>query len=180
VGSGPSAAAKRPGRAGAGLCTLLIFAWATAYRRPCEREASGKGPVGWQGWRRQLLGQTRDKVIVFAQGYYGIFPLAEYSLLLGVRLKDIPSAIGSRQQALAKYSLPVRGSQLCWNYSTGVAYAGTFMSADLRWSVLLRAYQVCRQQFHHKRSPFPTSLLGSKLKRAKVELRYQHVFVLSS
>jgi hypothetical protein len=91
------------------IFTLVMFAWATAYRLPCEREARGKEPVGWQRWRRQLLEQTRDKVIVFAQGYYGIFHLAEYSLLLRVRLKDIPTEIGSRQQALAKYGLPVRG-----------------------------------------------------------------------
>ena len=91
------------------IFTLLMFALATAYRLQCEREARGKEPVGWQRWRRQLLEQTRDKVIVFAQGYYGIFHLAEYSLLLGVRLKDIPPEIGSPQQALAKYGLPVRG-----------------------------------------------------------------------
>ena len=89
--------------------TLLMFALATASRLPCEREAMGGEPVGWQRWRRQLLEQTRDKVIVFAQGYYGLFHIAEYSLLLGVKLKDVPPAIGSRQQVLAKYGLPARG-----------------------------------------------------------------------
>lgn len=91
------------------MFTLLMFALATAYRLPCEREARGQEAVGWQCWRRQLLEQTRNQVIVCAQGYYGILPLAEYSRLLGVRLKDIPPEIGSRQQALAQYSLPVRG-----------------------------------------------------------------------
>jgi DDE family transposase len=91
------------------MFTLLMFALATAYRLACEREARGEEPVGWQRWRRQLLEQTRDQVIVFAQGYYGIFHLAEYSLLLGVKLKDIPPDIGSRQQVLAKYRLPARG-----------------------------------------------------------------------
>ena len=89
--------------------TLLMFALATAYRLQCEREARGGEPVGWQRWRRQLLEQTRDQVIVFAQGHYGIFHLAEYSLLLGVKLKDVPPEIGSRQQVLAKYGLPARG-----------------------------------------------------------------------
>jgi hypothetical protein len=89
--------------------TLLMFALATAYRLQCEREATGGEPVGWQRWRRQLLEQTRDQVIVFAQGHYGIFHLAEYSLLLGVKLKDVPPGIGSRQQVLAKYGLPARG-----------------------------------------------------------------------
>jgi hypothetical protein len=57
----------------------------------------------------EFLVRTRDKVIVFAQGHYGIFHLAEYSLLLGVKLKDVPPAIGGHQQVLAKYKLPARG-----------------------------------------------------------------------
>jgi hypothetical protein len=91
------------------MFTLLLFALATAYRLQCEREARGGEPVGWQRWRRRLSEQTRDQVIVFAQGYYGIFHLAEYSLLLGLKLKDVPPEIGSRQQVLAKYRLPARG-----------------------------------------------------------------------
>ena len=91
------------------LFTLLMFALATAYRLPCEREATAGEAIGWQRWRRQVLEQTRDKVIVFAQGHYGIFHLAEYSRLLGVKLKDVPPEIGSRQQVLAKYGLPARG-----------------------------------------------------------------------
>jgi hypothetical protein len=87
------------------LFTLLMFALATAYRQPCEREATDGEPIGWQRWRRQLLEQTRDKVIVFAQGYYGIFHLAEYSLLLGVRLKDTPPGIGTYHDILSKYRL---------------------------------------------------------------------------
>jgi hypothetical protein len=47
--------------------------------------------------------------MVFAHGYYGIFHLAEYSLLLGVKLKDVPPAIGTRQDVLAKYRLSKRG-----------------------------------------------------------------------
>jgi hypothetical protein len=89
--------------------TLLMFALATAYRLQCEREAMGGEPVGWQRWRRQLLEQTREQVIVFAQGYYGIFHLAEYSLLVGVKLKDVPPGIGTRQDVLAKFRLTKRG-----------------------------------------------------------------------
>jgi DDE family transposase len=91
------------------LFTLLMFALATAYRLQCEHEARGDGPVGWQRWRRQLLEQTRELVIVFAQGAYGIFHLAEYSLLVGVKLKDVPPGIGTRQDLLAKYRLTKRG-----------------------------------------------------------------------
>jgi Transposase DDE domain len=90
------------------LFTLLMFALATAYRLRCEQEAMGGEPVGWQRWRRQLLEETRDQVIVFAQGHYGIFPLAEYSLLVGVKLKDRPPGIGTRQDLLAKYKLMTR------------------------------------------------------------------------
>jgi hypothetical protein len=90
-------------------CTLVLFALATAYRLPCERKAIGGQPVGWQRWRRQLRAQTRDKVIVCAEGHDGLFHLAEYSRLLGVKLTEIPPAIGSRQQVLAKYRLPAQG-----------------------------------------------------------------------
>jgi hypothetical protein len=90
------------------LFTLLMCALATAYRRQWECEASGGEPVGWQRWRRQLLEQTRDQVIVCAQGHYGIVHLAEDSLLWGVKLKDVPPEVGSRQQVLAKYRLPAR------------------------------------------------------------------------
>jgi hypothetical protein len=91
------------------MLTLLMFALATAYRLQGEREATGGEPVGWQRWRRQLLEQNRDKVIVFAQGYYGIFHVAEYSLLLGAKLKDVPPGIGTLLEVLAKYGLTAHG-----------------------------------------------------------------------
>ena len=89
--------------------TLLMFALATAYRLQCEREALGAEPVGWQRWRRQLQEQNRDKLIVFARGYYGIFHVAEYSLLLGVKLKDVPPGIGTLPEILARYRLTAHG-----------------------------------------------------------------------
>jgi hypothetical protein len=82
-----------------------MFAVATAYRLPCAQEATEGDPVGWQRWRRQRFEQTRDLVIVFAQGYYGIFHNAEYSLVVGVSSKDRPPMIGTRQEILAKYRL---------------------------------------------------------------------------
>jgi hypothetical protein len=87
------------------LFTFLMFALATAYRLRCERAAVGAEPVGWQRWRRQILEQSRDKVIVFAQEWYGIFPLAEFAQLVGVKLKDVPPGIGTLQDVLAKYRL---------------------------------------------------------------------------
>jgi hypothetical protein len=91
------------------IFTLLMFALATAYRLQAEQDDLGKEPVGWQRWRRQLLEKTRDQVIVFARDCYGIFPMAEYSLLLGVRLKDVPPGIGTYQEILAKYRLTAHG-----------------------------------------------------------------------
>jgi hypothetical protein len=91
------------------LFTVLMFALATAYRLQCEQADTAGEPGGWQRWRRQLLEQTRDHVSVFAQGCYGIFHLAEYSLLLGVNIKDRPPGIGTRQQLLAKYRLTTHG-----------------------------------------------------------------------
>jgi hypothetical protein len=90
------------------MFTLLLFALATAYQLQCKREAIGGKPVGWPRWRRQLLEQTREQVIVCAQGYYGIFHLAGYALLAAVKLKDRPPGIGTRQHILAKYKLITR------------------------------------------------------------------------
>jgi DDE family transposase len=87
------------------LSTCLMFALATAYRLPCEQAQLRAEPVGWQRGRRQLLEQTRDQIIVFAQCWYGIFPIAEFALLVGVKLKDVPPGIGTRQEVLAKYRL---------------------------------------------------------------------------
>ena len=91
------------------LFTLLMFALATAYRLQCAQADMGNEPVGWQRWRRQLMQQTRDHVIVFAQDCYAIFHIAEYSILLGVKLKDVPPGIGTHQEILAKFGLIAHG-----------------------------------------------------------------------
>jgi hypothetical protein len=49
------------------------------------------------------------KTLFGIESIYGIYHIAEYSLLLGVKLKDVPSDIGTRQQVLAKHGLPARG-----------------------------------------------------------------------
>jgi hypothetical protein len=89
--------------------TLLMCALATAYRLPRAQDDLGQEPVGWQRWRRQLLEKTRDHVIVFAQDCYGIFHMAEFSLLLGGKLKDVPPSIGTHQDILAKHRLTAHG-----------------------------------------------------------------------
>ena len=77
--------------------TVPLFVRVTGYRLQCEQEATGNELVGWQRWRRQPLEQTRDKAIVFAQGVYDIFRIAEYFLLLGARLKDLRPEIKTHQ-----------------------------------------------------------------------------------
>jgi hypothetical protein len=72
------------------IFTVRMFALGTVYRLQREQAAIGNEPGGWQRWRRQLLEQTRDHVIVFAPDCYGIFHMAAYALLLGVKLKDVP------------------------------------------------------------------------------------------
>ncbi|MDQ3829353.1 MAG: hypothetical protein M3361_08610, partial [Candidatus Tectomicrobia bacterium] len=88
------------------MFTFLMFALAPAYRLRCEQAELRAEPVGWQRWRRRLLEQTRAKMIVFAQRWYGGFPIAEFALLVGVKLKDVPPGIGTLQDVLAKYRLP--------------------------------------------------------------------------
>jgi hypothetical protein len=87
------------------LFTFLMFALATAYRLPCEQAQLRAEPMGWQRWRRQLLEQTRDKSIVFARHWYGIFHIAEFALLVGVKLNDVPPSIGTLQDVLDQYRL---------------------------------------------------------------------------
>jgi hypothetical protein len=91
------------------MFTLLMFALATTYRLQCEQEEVGAEPIGLQRWRRQLLEQTRDQVIVFAQGHDGIFHMAEYSLLWGAKRKDVPPGIGTLPEVLARYGLTAHG-----------------------------------------------------------------------
>jgi hypothetical protein len=91
------------------MFTLLLFVLATAYRLQCEREALAGDAVGWQRWRRQLLEQTRDHISVFAQDCYGIFHIAEFVLLVGVKLKDVPPGVGALQEILARYELTAQG-----------------------------------------------------------------------
>jgi hypothetical protein len=64
-----------------------MFALATAYRWRGEQEAEGSTSSGWQRWGRQRREETRDKVIVLAEGVYGIFHIVEDSKLLAASSK---------------------------------------------------------------------------------------------
>jgi hypothetical protein len=91
------------------ILTLLMCAWATAYRLQWAQDAMGQEPVGWRRWRRQLLDQTREQVRVCAQGGSGIFPMAAYALLVGGNIHDRPPGLGTRQHILAKHGITAHG-----------------------------------------------------------------------
>ena len=77
---------------------------------PWARAARGGAAVGWHRWRRQRRAQTRDQVIGCAHGAYGLLPLAHSALRLGVQRTHVPPAVGSRQQVVAKCTLPAGGN----------------------------------------------------------------------
>jgi hypothetical protein len=65
------------------------------------------GGEGTQRWRRRLHAENRDKVIVFVGEHYGIFHVAEFAVLAGLRIKSIGilPELGSRTDILARYGL---------------------------------------------------------------------------
>jgi hypothetical protein len=79
--------------------TRLLFTLATLYRLLCAQEATGGEPVRWQRWRCQRFEQSRDLVIVFAQGYDGIFHMPEDLLQVGVSIKDRPPGLARARKS---------------------------------------------------------------------------------
>jgi hypothetical protein len=65
------------------------------------------GGEGTERWRRRLRAENRDKVIVFVGLRYGIFHVAAFAVLAGLRIKPdgIPPALGSPTDILARYGL---------------------------------------------------------------------------
>jgi hypothetical protein len=94
-------------------------------------------PLDRPRWRRQLLEQTRDKIIVCAQRWYGIFHIAEFALLVGVKLKDVPPSIGPLQEGLSQYGLTVEGSSLYWNFRSEES---GYVDNAIGWNVGIAAY----------------------------------------
>lgn len=99
--------------------TMAVMALTTAYRiwsRQQELEEpdppqTGVALLGGEGtlaWRRRLLQENRDKMIVFMGDHYGIFHAMEFAILAGLRLnpKGIPPELGSPADIRARYDLP--------------------------------------------------------------------------
>jgi Transposase DDE domain len=109
--------------------TLLVMALTTAYRLWQAQQAHPDrlagaplppgeglsstllGGEGTERWRRRLKEENRDKVIVFVGDRYGIFHLAELSVLTGIRLKALPLHLGSWPEVLTRYGLAPSGPQ---------------------------------------------------------------------
>ena len=100
--------------------TMAVQALATAYRLwDREQELSAQKPEaadepldysllggeGAQRWRRRLKQENRNKVIVFVGEHYGIFHLAEFMVLAGLRLKEIPPELGTPADILMRFTL---------------------------------------------------------------------------
>ena len=76
--------------------------WVARHRRGARGFARARAPVGWPRRRRPLREQTRDHVIVLAQGHAGRWPRADDARLVGVQRNDGPPTLGSRPQGLAQ------------------------------------------------------------------------------
>jgi len=106
--------------------TMAVMALATAYRIWSRRQeyilstaeglAEQASPQtasallegeGATAWRRRLLQENRDKVIVFVDEHYGIFHVMEFAILAGLHIKPkgIPPELGSSADILAHYGL---------------------------------------------------------------------------
>ena len=73
------------------------------------RAGGGRGRAyGLAALAAAIIQQNRDKVIIFAQGWYGIFHVAEYSLLLGVRLQR--TAPGGRKSSRRAQEIRAHGT----------------------------------------------------------------------
>ncbi len=85
---------------------------ASRLAEPAPAAATPTGPIwgheqlageGLQRWRRRLQRENRDLVIVFAGQHYGIFHATELLVLAGVRVRDLPPHLGSRDDILRRY-----------------------------------------------------------------------------
>jgi hypothetical protein len=100
--------------------TLLVMGLTTAFRlwqahqatlltleseKPPALSTALLGGEGTARWRLRLKEENRDKVIVFVGEVYGIFHLAELAVLSGLRLRRLPSQLGSPQAILERYGI---------------------------------------------------------------------------
>jgi len=89
---------------------LTMIATTRAYRAYQERleadpeeKKPAADPLGFRRWRRQVLSENADKVIVFVGEMFAILPLVDYSVLISttVRIRGAPT----REAVLAYYGV---------------------------------------------------------------------------
>lgn len=90
--------------------TLLVLVLCRAFRtfemKDDERQERGL-PSTLEQFRRRLKAETANKIIVFAAGKFGIFLVAEWTILFGLNVRDARrKGIGDRASILAKYGVP--------------------------------------------------------------------------
>jgi len=88
--------------------TMAMKALTTAFLKwqedQLKLEALGK-PSTWQMYRRKLKVLNRNKLIVFANEYFGIFPSHEVFMLANVPVRDTEKELNiTRDQVYAKYT----------------------------------------------------------------------------
>ena len=91
--------------------TMAMKALTTAFLKwqqdQLKLEALGK-PSTWQMYRRKLKVLNRNKLIVFADDYFGIFPSHEVFMLANVPVRDTEKELNiTRDQVYAKYTEPL-------------------------------------------------------------------------
>ena len=100
--------------------TLLVMGLCTAFRlwqakqatpicsQPTQEVAMSMALLLGEGtarWRLRLKEENRDQVIVFLEEVYGIFHLAELAVLSGLRLRRLPTTLGSSHDILLRYGI---------------------------------------------------------------------------
>ena len=95
--------------------TMAMKALTTAFLKwqqdQLKLEALGK-PSTWQMYRRRLKVINRNKLIVFADDYFGIFPSHEVFMLANVSVRDTEKELNiTRDQVYAKYTELLRNKK---------------------------------------------------------------------
>lgn len=82
-----------------GIYTLFVFGLVKGFHLWKEDQEAKE--LGGKRWRRRLIKQNRDQVIIFSKGNYGIFEINEALILAGARERDSP--LKGREEIMKKY-----------------------------------------------------------------------------
>jgi len=87
--------------------TLTVFALSNAFHKwkKEKQKEEEEEQIGIIRKRREIALKNKNKVIVFIEGKYGIFYMAEVLILSGVEVKELPEGITSRNKIFRKYNI---------------------------------------------------------------------------